>query len=245
MEVEAHTHAIQWLASQLDEQITHAIILTDSMNLLQKVESGMGCTDWHTAMHSLRLQTFLWIYCPRHVGVSGNKQADRLTTYLRPSLPVEHRPSTTPRHRTLFWAALAIPDQLVTCCFSSTSVYCLQLLRGWPLFLFPCGLQVRAWCVVLDAGFLRVCPIQPHFHRSICLATGSCCVSLVSTRKEARWSAWFFSLLTVGNEGYVQQTNKQNWTLNSNEQKVLRSHSKYIKPKNVPERETTRMLLNS
>ena len=158
---------------------------------------------------------------------------------------MEHRPSTTPRHRTLFWAALAIPDQLVTCCFSSTSVYCLQLLRGRPLFLFPCGLQVRAWCVVLDAGFLRVCPIQPHFLRSICLAIGSCCVSLVSTRKEASWSAWFFSLLTVGNEGYVQQTNKQNWTLNSNEQKVLRSHSKYIKPKNVPERETTRMFLNS
>ena len=119
MEVEAHTHAIQWLASQLDEQITQ--------NLLQKLESGMGCTDWHTTTHSLRLQTFLWIYCPRHVGVSGNKQADRLTTYLSPSLPVEHRPSTTPRHRTLFWAALAIPDQLVTCCFSSTSVYCLQL----------------------------------------------------------------------------------------------------------------------
>ena len=45
MEVEAVTHAIQWLASQRDAQITHAIILTDSMNLLQKVESGMGCPD--------------------------------------------------------------------------------------------------------------------------------------------------------------------------------------------------------
>ena len=40
-------------------------------------------------------------------------------TYLNPSLPVEHRPSTTSRHRTLFSAALAIPDQLVHCCFSS------------------------------------------------------------------------------------------------------------------------------
>ena len=50
----------------------------------------------------------------------------------------------------------------------------LQLLRGRPLFLFPCGFQVRAWRVVLDAGFLRVCPIQPHFLSSICLATGSC-----------------------------------------------------------------------
>ena len=97
-------------------------------------------------------------------------------TYLCPSLPVEHRPSTTPRHRTrtLFWAALVIPYQLVPCCFSSASVSRLQLLRGRPLFLFPCGFQVRAWRVVLDAGFLRVCPIQPHFLRSICLATGSC-----------------------------------------------------------------------
>nr|KAG5688226.1 hypothetical protein BaRGS_003125 [Batillaria attramentaria] len=31
-----------------------------------------------------------------------------------------------------------------------------------------------AWRVVLDAGFLRVCPLQPHFLRRICLATGSC-----------------------------------------------------------------------
>ena len=36
-----------------------------------------------------------------------------LLTYLCPSLLVEHRPSTTPHHRTVFWAALAIPDQLV------------------------------------------------------------------------------------------------------------------------------------
>ena len=97
-----------------------------------------------------------------------------LLTYLCPSLPVEHMPSTTPRHRTLFWAALVIPDQLVPCCFSSASVSRLQLLRGRPLFLFPCGFQVKAWRMVLDAGFLRVCPIQPHFLRSICLATGSC-----------------------------------------------------------------------
>ena len=45
MEVEAVTHAMQWLAFQHDAQITHAIILTDSMNLLQKVESGIGCPD--------------------------------------------------------------------------------------------------------------------------------------------------------------------------------------------------------
>ena len=101
------------------------------------------------------------------------KMQSDVRSYLCSSLPVEHRPSTTPHHRTLFWAALVIPVQLVPCCFSS-AVSHLQLLRGWPLFLFPCGFQVRAWRVVLDAGFLRVCLIQSHFLHSICLATGSC-----------------------------------------------------------------------
>ena len=40
----------------------------------------MGCPDWHTAMHSLRLQRLSWIYCPEHAGVSGNERADRLAT---------------------------------------------------------------------------------------------------------------------------------------------------------------------
>ena len=39
--------------------------------LLQKAKSGMGCPDWHTAMHSLRLQRLLWIYSPEHVGMNG------------------------------------------------------------------------------------------------------------------------------------------------------------------------------
>ena len=38
-----------------------------------------------------------------------------LLSYLCPSLPVEHGPTTTPRHHTLYWAALAIPVQLVPC----------------------------------------------------------------------------------------------------------------------------------
>ena len=40
----------------------------------------MDCHDWHTAIHSLRLQRLLWIYCPGHVGVSGNDRADRLAS---------------------------------------------------------------------------------------------------------------------------------------------------------------------
>ena len=61
-------------------QITHAIIRTGSVNLLQKVVSEMGCPDCHTAMHSLRLQRLLWIYCPGQAGVSGNERADRLAS---------------------------------------------------------------------------------------------------------------------------------------------------------------------
>ena len=80
MEVEAVTHTILCLASQCDVQITRAIILTDSMYLLQKVESGMGCPDCRTAKHGLWLQRLLWIYCPGQAGVSGNGRADRMAS---------------------------------------------------------------------------------------------------------------------------------------------------------------------
>ena len=79
VEVEEVTHAIQWLPSQRDAQITHAIILTNSMNQLHKVESGMGCHDWHIAMQCLWLQRLLWIHCSGHTKVCGRKRADRLT----------------------------------------------------------------------------------------------------------------------------------------------------------------------
>ena len=49
--------AIQWLASQHDTQVTHAIILTDSMNLLQMVMLGMGCPDWHSHAQSSATKT--------------------------------------------------------------------------------------------------------------------------------------------------------------------------------------------
>ena len=35
---------------------------------------------WHTAIHSLRLQRLLWIYCPGYAGVCGNERADRLVS---------------------------------------------------------------------------------------------------------------------------------------------------------------------
>jgi len=45
MEVEAVTHALRWIASLADSRTTLAIILADSMSLLQKVKSGMGSPD--------------------------------------------------------------------------------------------------------------------------------------------------------------------------------------------------------
>ena len=53
MEVEAVTHAMQWLASQRDAQITHAIILTDSMNLLTLQSS----TSNHVKLHYMTLHS--------------------------------------------------------------------------------------------------------------------------------------------------------------------------------------------
>ena len=75
-DVEAVTYAL--LASQREAQITYAIILPDLMNLPQRAESGMGCPDWHIAIH--RLQRLLWIYCPGCAGVNGNERADRLAS---------------------------------------------------------------------------------------------------------------------------------------------------------------------
>ena len=50
-EVEAITHALCWIASRGDSQPTHAIILTDSVSLLQKVEweAQTGICQWSTS----------------------------------------------------------------------------------------------------------------------------------------------------------------------------------------------------
>ena len=73
---------------------THTLSATTSPLLLlinRTVGSGMGCPDWHTAMHSLRLQRLLWIYCPGRAGVSGNERADRLasTADITPGLQLD------------------------------------------------------------------------------------------------------------------------------------------------------------
>ena len=49
MELEAVTHTLRWIASRGDSQITHAIILTNSISLQEKVPSGMGSPDWNVS----------------------------------------------------------------------------------------------------------------------------------------------------------------------------------------------------
>ena len=56
----------------------YAILLTDSMSLLQKVKSGMGSPDWNVSMVDIHLRKLLWVYCPGHAGVKGNDRAERL-----------------------------------------------------------------------------------------------------------------------------------------------------------------------
>ena len=43
------THALRWIAPRGDSQTTHAIVLTDSVSLLQRVKSGMGSPDWNVS----------------------------------------------------------------------------------------------------------------------------------------------------------------------------------------------------
>ena len=73
----SHTYAIRWIASR--GRTTHAIVLTDSMSLLQKVKNGMGSPDCNVSVVDIHLLTLLWMYWPGHAGVKGNDGADTLS----------------------------------------------------------------------------------------------------------------------------------------------------------------------
>ena len=105
--------------------------------------------------HSSRSWSLFFVHLPQ------------ILTYLCPSLPVEHRPSTTPRHHTLFWAALVIPDQLVPCCFSSAfSVSPPTVARPaslpLPLRVPGQGLACGAGCW-LPEGVSDPAPLPPQY----------------------------------------------------------------------------------
>ena len=72
---------LRWIARgglSGDSRTTHAIILTDSMSLIQKAKSGMGNPDWNMSMVDIHLRKLPWVYRPVHVELKGNDRADRL-----------------------------------------------------------------------------------------------------------------------------------------------------------------------
>ena len=79
IEVEAVTHALRWLSSRGYSRTTHAILLTDSVNLVQTMTSGMGGPGRNVSMVYTHLRKFLCVYCPGHPAEKGGDRADRLT----------------------------------------------------------------------------------------------------------------------------------------------------------------------
>ena len=72
------THPLHRIASRGDNRTTHAIILSDSVSLLQKVKSGMGSPDWNVLMADIHLRKLTWVYYPGRAGVKRNDRANRL-----------------------------------------------------------------------------------------------------------------------------------------------------------------------
>ena len=75
MEVKAVTEALQFLATSAYKK---AVIVTDSMSTLQKIQKGMLYSDWIDLIKRSELQTITWLFCPGHSGVQGNERADEL-----------------------------------------------------------------------------------------------------------------------------------------------------------------------
>ena len=75
MEIKAISEAMTWLMINNHQR---AVIVTDSMSTLQKVQKKMLYADWKSTISASNLERIAWIFCPGHAGVSGNERADRL-----------------------------------------------------------------------------------------------------------------------------------------------------------------------
>ena len=87
------------------------------------IDFSYYCKLW-TLMRLLKHSNFARTF-PRRTMTNKEKICLHLRwerTCLGPSLLDEHRTSTTPRQRTLFWTALAIPPQFFLCILSSSYV---------------------------------------------------------------------------------------------------------------------------
>ena len=75
MEIKAITEALTWLKANNHQR---AVIVTDSMSTLQKVEKKMLYADWKSTISASSLERIAWVFCPGHAGVNGNERADKL-----------------------------------------------------------------------------------------------------------------------------------------------------------------------
>ena len=75
MEVKAITEALRYLK---EEKYTRAVIVTDSMSTLQKVQKENLYADWVSTISDSCLERLTWVFSPGHAGVKGNERADCL-----------------------------------------------------------------------------------------------------------------------------------------------------------------------
>ena len=61
MEITAASRALSWVAEQ---QVTHTIIISDSMNMLQLIESGSMRVEWVDIIRRSHLKTLTRMYTP-------------------------------------------------------------------------------------------------------------------------------------------------------------------------------------
>ena len=79
MEIEAVTKAMEWLQQKMHDT-RHVVIVTDSQNVLKRVDNGTLRNEWLRSIEGTRLRKITWIYAPSHTGVAGNEQADKLAS---------------------------------------------------------------------------------------------------------------------------------------------------------------------
>ena len=77
MEIEAISNALAWIATDCPST-TNAVIVTDSMSTLRRIEKGFVRAEWAESIDNSALTSLTWVFCPGHAGVRGNEEADRL-----------------------------------------------------------------------------------------------------------------------------------------------------------------------
>ena len=88
--------------SKENNPFTWKILIREGSNPLHRLKQDSEANALPTSYSGPLLRSKIVLY------------SSLLHTYLCPPLPVEQRPSTTPHHHALFWAALLIPELTIS-----------------------------------------------------------------------------------------------------------------------------------